>query len=96
MNEDFFATLDILRPVVKKQRLAEAERVLRWMTHHSMLKRGFDDAVIIGASSTKHPEENLVDLEKGAATRRGCAGDLMLDGKNKRGIWKVLALSEWR
>jgi aflatoxin B1 aldehyde reductase len=65
MNEDFFATLDILRPVAKKQGLAEAERALRWMTHHSMLRRGFGDAVIIGASSMKHLEESLVDLEKG-------------------------------
>lgn len=35
------------------------------MTHHSLLKRENGDAIIIGASSTKHLEENLADLEKG-------------------------------
>lgn len=35
------------------------------MTHHSMLKRQHGDAVIIGASSTKHLEDSLHDLEKG-------------------------------
>ena len=29
------------------------------------VEEGFDDAVIIGASSMKHVEESLVDLEKG-------------------------------
>lgn len=36
------------------------------MNHHSLLKRDKGDAIIIGASSTKHMEENMVDLEKGA------------------------------
>jgi aflatoxin B1 aldehyde reductase len=40
MNEDFFAALDILRPVAKKHGLTEVECALRWMTHHSMSKRG--------------------------------------------------------
>ena len=35
------------------------------MTHHSQLKRDKGDAIIIGASSTKHIEENMLDLEKG-------------------------------
>ena len=64
-NEEFFDALDILRPVAQKHGLTEAECTLRWMTHHSMLKREYGDAVVIGASSTKHLEENLVDLEKG-------------------------------
>jgi aflatoxin B1 aldehyde reductase len=40
MNEAFFAALDILRSATKKHDLTEAECALRWMTHHSMLKRG--------------------------------------------------------
>lgn len=35
------------------------------MMHHSELKRVEGDAVIIGASSTKHIEQNLKDFEKG-------------------------------
>ena len=64
-HEEYFDALDILRPVAAKHGLTEAECALRWMTHHSMLKRDKGDAIIIGASSTKHMEENMVDLEKG-------------------------------
>jgi hypothetical protein len=35
------------------------------MIHHSQLKREQGDAVIIGASSLSHIEQNLVDFEKG-------------------------------
>ncbi|KAK5691983.1 hypothetical protein LTR97_011154 [Elasticomyces elasticus] len=64
-NEQYFDALDLLRPVAKKHELTEAECALRWMTHHSLLKREKGDAIIIGASSVKHMEENMVDLEKG-------------------------------
>jgi aflatoxin B1 aldehyde reductase len=49
----------------KKHGLSEAEVALRWMTHHSLLKREFGDAIIIGASSAAQLEENLINLEKG-------------------------------
>ena len=65
-NEPYFEALDIIRPVAKKHGLTEAECALRWMTHHSQLKKEFGDAIIIGASSVKHIEQNMVDLEKGA------------------------------
>ncbi|KAI6941567.1 hypothetical protein KC355_g15530 [Hortaea werneckii] len=64
-NDAYFNALDLLRPVAKKHGLTEAECALRWMTHHSQLKRENGDAIIIGASSTKHIEQNLIDLEKG-------------------------------
>lgn len=64
-NEEYFKALDILRPVAKQHGLTEAECALRWMTHHSQLKREHGDAIIIGASSTKHIEQNMKDLEKG-------------------------------
>jgi len=51
--------------VVKKYSLTEAESALRWITHHSLLKREFGDAIIIGASSATQLEENLANLEKG-------------------------------
>ncbi|XTI82738.1 Aldo/keto reductase [Cenococcum geophilum] len=65
-NEAYFDALDIVRPVAKKHGLTEAECALRWLSHHSQLKREFGDTVIIGASSAKQLEQNLVDLEKGA------------------------------
>jgi aflatoxin B1 aldehyde reductase len=62
-NDAYFDALDILRPVAKKHGLTEAERALRWMTHHSLLKRGYGDGIIIGASSAKHMEENMKLLD---------------------------------
>jgi aflatoxin B1 aldehyde reductase len=64
-NDEYFNALYVLRPVAKKHGLTEAECALRWMTNHSMLSREKGDAIIIGASSVKHIEENIVDLEKG-------------------------------
>lgn len=64
-NDAYFDALDILRPVAKKHGLSEAECALRWMTNHSLLKKEFGDAIIIGASSVKQLDENLVNLEKG-------------------------------
>ena len=52
-HDCYFDALDLLRPVAKKHKLTEAECALRWMNHHSMLKREHGDASIIGASSTK-------------------------------------------
>ena len=65
MNELFFEALDLLRLVAKAHGLTEAECALRWNVHYSRMKREYGDKIIIGASSTKHLEENLIDLEKG-------------------------------
>ena len=51
--------------MAEKHGLTLAEVALRWMTHHSRLGKEFPDAILIGASSTKHIEQNMVDLEKG-------------------------------
>lgn len=64
-NEAYFDALDIIRPVAKKHGLTTAEAALRWVNHHSLLKREHGDAIIIGASSAKQLEENLTNLEKG-------------------------------
>jgi aflatoxin B1 aldehyde reductase len=61
----YFDALDILRPVIKKHELTESECGLRWLAHHSKLKKELGDAVIVGASCTKHLEENLAPLDKG-------------------------------
>ncbi|KAL2069072.1 hypothetical protein VTL71DRAFT_15410 [Oculimacula yallundae] len=62
-NDAYFGALDILRPVAKKHGLTEAECALRWMNHHSLLKRENGDGIIIGASSTKHMQENMKLLD---------------------------------
>lgn len=62
-NEPFFSALDEMRAVKGEAR--ESEIALRWIVHHSMLKRELGDKVIIGASSQKQLEMNLEDFEKG-------------------------------
>jgi aflatoxin B1 aldehyde reductase len=64
-NEEYFDGLDIIKATADKHGLSLAEVALRWIEHHSMMKREKGDAIIIGASSLRHLEENLADLEKG-------------------------------
>ena len=64
-NETYFAALAKLEAVASKHGIPLAEIALRWISHHSVLKREHGDAVLIGASSVKHVEQNLLDLEKG-------------------------------
>ncbi|KAJ5632860.1 Aldo/keto reductase [Penicillium lividum] len=60
-----FDALELLRSLGEKYDLTEAECGLRWMMHHSALKKELGDAVLIGASSPAQLEKNLLDFEKG-------------------------------
>ncbi|KAI0697758.1 Aldo/keto reductase [Cytidiella melzeri] len=64
-NEHYFKALELIESVAQKYGLTLGEIALRWVSHHSLMKREYGDAVIIGASSSKHIEQNLQDLEKG-------------------------------
>ncbi|KUI53240.1 Aflatoxin B1 aldehyde reductase member 3 [Cytospora mali] len=64
-NDAYFDALDVVRPVAERLGLTTAEAAVRWVSHHSLLKREEGDAIIIGASSKGQLEENLVNLEKG-------------------------------
>lgn len=52
-----FEAMEIVRPAAEEHGLTMAEVALRWMSHHSFLKRQHNDAVLIGASSTNHIEQ---------------------------------------
>ncbi|KAJ5492417.1 Aldo/keto reductase [Penicillium expansum] len=65
LNSRYFDAIELLRPLAEKHGLTEAECGLRWMAHHSVMKRELKDGVIIGASSSSQLEQNLLDLEKG-------------------------------
>lgn len=41
----------------KAHKLTMAEIALRWISHHSLMSHEHGDAVLIGASSTKHIEK---------------------------------------
>ncbi|KAH8434849.1 aldo/keto reductase family protein [Aspergillus melleus] len=64
-NDAYFDGVEAISAAAGKHGLTVAEVALRWLKHHSLLRREFDDAIIVGASSVKHLESNLVDLEKG-------------------------------
>ncbi|KAF8906057.1 Aldo/keto reductase [Gymnopilus junonius] len=64
-QEPYFDALATVRDIAEKHNLTLSEVALRWVSHHSLLKREYGDAILIGASSLKHIEENLNDLEKG-------------------------------
>jgi aflatoxin B1 aldehyde reductase len=64
-NDTYFSAVKLVRNVAEAYKLTVPEVALRWISHHSCLSRKTGDAVIIGASSAKHTEQNLLDLEKG-------------------------------
>ncbi|KAJ3865552.1 Aldo/keto reductase [Lentinula novae-zelandiae] len=64
-NKHYFEATSAIRAIGDANELSMAEIALRWLCHHSVLKREFGDSVLIGASSLKHVKQNLVDLEKG-------------------------------
>lgn len=64
-KEPYFKAINSIREVAEKHGLTMAEIALRWVSHHSLMKREHGDSILIGASSLNHIEQNLIDLEKG-------------------------------
>jgi aflatoxin B1 aldehyde reductase len=64
-NDLYFDGIEEVKAAADKHGLTLAEVALRWLSWHSKLERETGDAVIVGASSVKHLEQNLQDLEKG-------------------------------
>lgn len=64
-NDPMWEALEGLRPVAKKHGITEVQCALRWLAHHSALKKELGDAVIVGASGPHHLEDNLAALEQG-------------------------------
>ncbi|KAF3909954.1 hypothetical protein ABW20_dc0104849 [Dactylellina cionopaga] len=64
-TDRFFEAVDLIKPAAEKHGLTQAECALRWLVHHSVLKKELGDAIIIGVSSVKHLEDNLADVERG-------------------------------
>ncbi|GJE95556.1 aldo/keto reductase [Phanerochaete sordida] len=64
-HDEYFTGLAKIEAAAQKHGLTLAEVAMRWLAHHSLLKREHGDAVIIGASSVAQAEQNLTDLEKG-------------------------------
>ena len=52
-----FNALAKIEAVAQKHGLTMAEIALRWISHHSLMKRERGDSILIGASSLKHIEQ---------------------------------------
>ena len=52
-----FNALAKIEAVAQKHGLTMAEIALRWISHHSLMKREHGDSILIGASSLKHIEQ---------------------------------------
>ncbi|PGH17869.1 hypothetical protein AJ80_04693 [Polytolypa hystricis UAMH7299] len=64
-NDAYFTALEAMQAAGEKHGLTIGEVALRWLKYHSELKQELGDAIVIGASSVKHLETNLIDLAKG-------------------------------
>ncbi|KAJ7690333.1 NADP-dependent oxidoreductase domain-containing protein [Mycena rosella] len=64
-NDATFKALELLRPVIALHGITESEAALRWLEHHSVLKKEVGDGIVVGAGSTHHLENNLKALDKG-------------------------------
>ena len=53
------------------------------------MKREYGDSVLIGASSTKHIEQNLIDLEKGPLRESLGIPDLRVDTEVRTDVYPV-------
>ena len=56
-KDAYFTALASIKEVADKHNLTMSEIALRWISHHSLLKREYGDAVLIGASSLNHIEQ---------------------------------------
>ena len=56
-NDAYFNALASIEVVAQKHNLTLAEIALRWVSHHSLMKREHGDSIIIGASSLNHIEQ---------------------------------------
>lgn len=64
-NDRYFDAIEKITAAAEKHGFTTAEVALRWLKWHSQMTAALGDAIIVGASSTRHLESNLVDLEKG-------------------------------
>ena len=64
-TDEHFKAVGIVRKACEAENIPMAQAAFQWLTHHSQLKGGRSDGVIIGGSSMKHQEDNLAAIGKG-------------------------------
>jgi len=66
VKESHVKAHELLRNAAHQHGLTVSEVALRWLTHHSQLKREHGDAIIIGGKTYSRLKDVLVDLDKPA------------------------------
>eukprot|EP00941_MAST-03F_sp_MAST-3F-sp1_P002671 g2671.t1 len=61
----YFRAVEMVGVCTKAAGIPPAEAALRWLAHHSKLSNSRNDAIIIGASSVEHYQQNMNALKKG-------------------------------
>ncbi len=62
LERALFQALQIIKDAADKAGLTMSEVALRWVSHHSLMKREYGDSVLIGASSLNHIEQVFVSI----------------------------------
>ena len=68
-SDAYISTLQSLRAVCAQFDIDAISAALRWLVHHSKLDSDRDDAIIIGASSIAHLQDNLSAVKHGPLPR---------------------------
>ncbi len=64
-KNDYFQAVNTFTDACEKDNINPASAALRWLAHHSDLNNDKGDAIILGASSMHHFEQNLQALQAG-------------------------------
>lgn len=64
-KKTYFDALEIVQKACDAEGISMPDAALRWLMHHSELKGGLNDGVIIGASSQSHLDGNVTSCNNG-------------------------------
>lgn len=62
---EYFKALDVIMAACESHDISMTSASMRWIMHHSDLRGGLNDGVILGASSVDHLQENLDATNEG-------------------------------
>ncbi|GBG31774.1 Adenylate kinase [Hondaea fermentalgiana] len=62
---EYFKALDVITAACEENDIAMTSASIRWLMHHSALRGGLNDGIILGASSLGHLETNLAAADEG-------------------------------
>ena len=64
-KKSYFDAVETVRQACGREGMTTVEAAYRWLAHHSMLKAGRGDGIIIGASKLNHLLQNMETMKQG-------------------------------